>query len=88
MFKNIVSTIKDMKQTKGSGKSHETRERIVLAALGLFETKGYDEATMRDIAKEAGVSLGLTYRYFARKEELVLALYEQLAQQAFDKVKD
>ncbi len=41
---------------------------------------------MRDIAKEAGVSLGLTYRYFSRKEELVLALYERLAQQSFEKV--
>jgi AcrR family transcriptional regulator len=41
---------------------------------------------MRDIAKEAGVSLGLTYRYFSRKEELVLALYERLAQQSFERV--
>ena len=30
------------------------------------------------IATRAGISLGLTYRYFARKEELVAALYEQL----------
>ena len=36
---------------------------------------------MRDIAAAAGCSLGLTYRYFDRKEELVLALYQQLAQE-------
>lgn len=34
---------------------------------------------MRDIAASADCSLGLTYRYFARKEDLVLALYRQMA---------
>ena len=33
---------------------------------------------MRDIAGAADCSLGLAYRYFARKEELILALYERL----------
>jgi AcrR family transcriptional regulator len=89
MFINIVSTIDDMKPTKlPSPKSHQTRARIVSAALGLFESKGYAEATMRDIAKEAGVSLGLTYRYFSRKEELVLALYDQLADQSLERVQN
>jgi AcrR family transcriptional regulator len=36
---------------------------------------------MRDIAKEAECSLGLAYRYFASKEELVLELYRWLAVQ-------
>ena len=76
-----------MKPTKSpSTKSVDTRERIVIAALGLFESKGYNESTMRDIAKEAQVSLGLTYRYFSRKEELVLALYQKLAAQCVEKI--
>lgn len=33
---------------------------------------------MREIAGEAGVSLGLSYRYFARKEDLAVALYSDL----------
>ena len=85
-FSNNFCMAKSPERKASTPKSQMTRERIVSAALELFETKGYAESTMRDIAKEAGVSLGLTYRYFARKEELVLALYEQLAQQAFDKV--
>ncbi len=59
-------------------KAHRTREHIVEAALALFAEKGYGETTLRDIAGRADVSLGLTYRYFARKEELVGALYERL----------
>ncbi len=58
-----------------------TRQRIVDAALHLFATKGYDQTTMRDIAAAADCSLGLTYRYFASKEDLVLELYRWLALQ-------
>ena len=83
VFTILVSTINDMKPKK----SAETREKIVTVALTMFESKGYVESTMRDIAKEAGVSLGLAYRYFSRKEELVLALYEQLAQRSFERIK-
>jgi len=59
-------------------KAQRTKEHILDTALGLFATKGYAETTLRDIAREAQVSLGLTYRYYARKEDLLLALYERL----------
>lgn len=58
-----------------------TRQRIVDTALHLFASKGYDQTTMRDIAASAECSLGLTYRYFASKEDLVLELYRWLAVQ-------
>jgi AcrR family transcriptional regulator len=60
-------------------KGERTRARILAAALELFRTRGYTETTLRDIADEAQVSIGLTYRYFARKESLVLALYAELS---------
>jgi AcrR family transcriptional regulator len=60
-------------------KSAETRERILGAASRLFVRDGFRQATMRRIAEEAGVALGLTYRYFPAKEDLALALYGQLA---------
>jgi AcrR family transcriptional regulator len=58
-----------------------TRQHIVDTALHLFATKGYEQTTMRDIASAAGCSLGLAYRYFASKEDLVLELYRWLALQ-------
>jgi len=60
-------------------KAERTRERIFAAALSLFSGKGYERTTMRDVAKAADASLGLAYRYFASKEELVLELYLRLA---------
>ncbi len=45
------------------------------AALALIRQKGFDAATMRDIARAAGVSQGLAYHYFESKEALALAFY-------------
>lgn len=59
-------------------KGELTRQRILESALLLFESKGYEETTMREIAAEVGSSPGLTYRYFRSKEELVLELYQNL----------
>ncbi len=68
-------------------KGEETRQRIVDKALALFETRGYDQTTLRDIADAAGVSIGLAYRYFDRKEELALTLYERLSEDVERKVR-
>jgi AcrR family transcriptional regulator len=62
-------------------KSRETRERILRSAARLFVKEGFAHATMRRIAEDAGVALGLTYRYFPAKEDLALALYGELAVQ-------
>ena len=67
--------------TRTTQKAILTRQRILATALGLFATRGYEKTTMREIASEAGCSLGLAYRYFASKEELVLELYRKLVNQ-------
>ena len=48
-------------------------------ALRLFEENGYEETTLREIARSAGVSPGLLYRYFPSKRSVVLALYNDLS---------
>jgi AcrR family transcriptional regulator len=68
-------------------KGEQTRQRIVATALARFERHGYAETTLRDIAEEAEISIGLAYRYFRRKEELVLALYDQLSAEVAAKVR-
>jgi AcrR family transcriptional regulator len=66
--------------TRKTQKAEQTRQRIQDSALELFASKGYERTTMRDIAARAGCSLGLAYRYFSGKEEMVLELYRSLAQ--------
>jgi len=57
------------------------RERILAAALQVFAEKGYKEATVRDIARVAGVAVGALYPYFGSKEQLyVQVLQEEMMQ--------
>jgi AcrR family transcriptional regulator len=69
-----------------TGKAEETRARILNAALDLFRRQGFDQATMREIAAEAGVSLGSAYYYFDSKEELVMAFYERASDEMLPRI--
>ena len=62
-------------------KSEETRLRILEAALSLFGERGFEETTMRDIAKKAGVALGAAYYYFDSKDAIVMGFYERSQEQ-------
>jgi AcrR family transcriptional regulator len=58
-------------------KSEETRARILKAALAVFRERGFERATMREIAEAAEVATGAAYYYFDSKDALVMAFYEQ-----------
>ncbi len=50
------------------------RQQIMLAAKRVFSSKGFNRATMEDIAREAELSPGTLYLYFKNKEELYASL--------------
>lgn len=62
----------------GASRGDQTKQRIVEAALRLFEERGYERTTMRAVAAEAGVSLGSAYYYFDSKEHLVQGFYDRV----------
>jgi AcrR family transcriptional regulator len=51
----------------------EVRERIVRAATRVFSERGFHRATMQDIVRASGLSVGAIYTYFKSKDELILA---------------
>ena len=53
-----------------------TRLKIVRAAFRLFRERAYDEVTMEEVAREAGVSKGALFYYFPGKYELAKAAVE------------
>jgi AcrR family transcriptional regulator len=55
------------------------REQLCATAVAMIAAHGYEETTLRDIAKKAGVSAGLLYRYFPNKRAVVLAMYDELS---------
>lgn len=57
----------------------DRRAQILEAAATVFLQKGYLEATIQDIAQEAGLSSAAIYLYFDSKEELFLSLINSLS---------
>ncbi|MEU8271658.1 TetR family transcriptional regulator [Sphaerisporangium sp. NPDC049002] len=53
--------------------SADTRGEIVTAARKIFSEKGFDKATIRGIAREAGVDPALVHHYFDTKEGIFVA---------------
>jgi AcrR family transcriptional regulator len=54
----------------------DVQESIAAAALTIFARKGYESATMAEIARTAGVSTGNIYRYYANKDALFYAVVD------------
>jgi AcrR family transcriptional regulator len=72
------SLLPDSSSVEKTGRGEATREQILDTAMGLFRESGFDETTMREVAREAGIAVGLAYHYFPGKEALVMAYYERV----------
>lgn len=51
------------------------KEEMLKASLQLFAARGYDAVSVRDIAKQAGVSEAALYKHFKSKEEMALYIF-------------
>ena len=58
-----------------------TKEKILTKALELFNQKGVETITTRQIALALGMSQGNLCYHFPKKEAIIIALYKQLVQQ-------
>ena len=54
------------------------RNQLTRAAYKVVGQKGYYDFTIRDIAREAGLSTGLVHYYFKNKEDLLLNLLKEI----------
>ena len=63
-------------QKPEEGKRARTRRQLIEAAADVIAAKGFDRASLEDIAARAGMTRGAVYGNFKNKEELFLALIE------------
>nr|WP_302104710.1 TetR/AcrR family transcriptional regulator [Polycladomyces sp. WAk] len=63
------------------------RDKILFAALQLFTSKGFQETSILEVVETARVSKTTFYNFFRNKEELLVRLFEQLAEEILDEVK-
>jgi AcrR family transcriptional regulator len=72
MERTFVQGLRDVARGNGG-----TRERIERAAIKLFARRGVSGTSMRDIAREADVSLGGMYTHYPSKEALAWELFSR-----------
>jgi TetR/AcrR family transcriptional regulator, repressor for uid operon len=64
--------------------SLDRRTQILEAAIVCFAKRGFHQTSMHDVSAEAGISVGLIYRYFANKEAVIAAMAERHKQEIQD----
>ncbi len=55
----------------------DRREQILNAAIVCFAKRGFHQTSTHDISAEAGISVGLIYRYFENKEAVIAAMADR-----------
>lgn len=73
------------KQILSSVKDHELiekrRNQMIQGAITLFKEKGFHRTTTREIAKEAGFSIGTLYEYIRTKEDILFLVVDSIHRQ-------
>ncbi|WP_391207454.1 TetR/AcrR family transcriptional regulator [Psychrobacillus sp. L4] len=62
------------------------RHQMIRAAVTLFKEKGFHRATTREIAKEAGFSIGTLYEYIRTKEDVLYLVCDSIYNEVHDKL--
>lgn len=91
-LKSTESPRGEVKRPRPAGRraqnKQEIRERIVKAALSLFQTKGFDATTTKAIARKAGIAEGTVFNYFKSKDDIALHFFEREVDQAMEAVRE
>ncbi len=74
---NVHSSSRLMSQPQIDSFNGDRRSQILEAALVCFARRGFHQTSMHDISSEAGISVGLIYRYFENKEAVISAMADR-----------
>ena len=77
LCREVYRENRDSIRVKKENKVVKNLERIFSATLKISNRKGFQAMSMRDLSREANLSMGALYSYFASKEELVAMLQNQ-----------
>lgn len=62
------------------------RKQMIKAAITLFKKKGFHKTTTREIATEAGFSIGTLYEYIRTKEDILFLVCDSIYVQVLDRL--
>ena len=74
----MTDLFEPLPESSGTRRRENTRARLVRASLDVFVEKGIDGATVDDLVKAAGFTRGACYSSFSSKEEVFIALFDEV----------
>lgn len=66
----------------------QRRQQIIQGAIKIFSAKGFHSATVREIAEEAGLTMGTLYNYVNSKEDIIYIVYDYISEALRQEVRD
>ncbi len=81
---NTMNESSFIKMAAMKKKKNDKHERIIEAATRVFARKGFFQAKVSDIAREAGVADGTIYLYFDNKDDILISLFEEQMKAVLD----
>lgn len=64
------------------------REQMIKGAISLFKEKGFHRTTTREIARQAGFSIGTLYEYIRSKEDILYLVCDQIYDEVQTKIQE
>lgn len=74
----MTDLFEPLPESAGTRRRENTRTKLVRASLEVFVEKGIDGATVDDLVKAAGFTRGAFYSSFSSKEEVFIALFDEV----------
>lgn len=74
----MTELFEPLPESAGTRRRENTRTKLVRASLDVFVEKGIDGATVDDLVRAAGFTRGAFYSSFSSKEEVFIALFDEV----------
>ena len=79
-MKKVVMAVVVKTRIKNAKLIDQRRKQIIEGAIKVFTAKGFNNATVREIAEEAGLTMGSLYNYIASKEDIIYIVYDYITE--------
>ncbi len=86
VLKMATSKVRIESNIKNEELINKRRQELVNAAVKLFVNKGFHKTTVREIAKEFGMSMGALYDYIRTKEDILFLVCDHIFKSISDKL--
>jgi AcrR family transcriptional regulator len=80
-----VARVREVRRGRVRLETDERRAQLLALGMRMFAERTYDEISMDDLAREAGVSKGLVYHYFRTKRDFYLTGLREIARDLLEK---